>query len=112
MSKKPILQGEQMKKLHKIILLFSFMGTIAHSACAVYSCNDTIEYAMQRYTGKTIGRVGDFEKTIKMTKESEKLYSELLLTEQRELAKLLARVSLENLYIAELKERSAKQTNP
>jgi len=99
--------------MKKIILgcCFVLLPHTLFADCAVFSCNSTIAYAIDRYSDKTTLRLNDYGKTITASKKSEELYAKVTKEQNRGLAKLLERVVLENLnikaIIAELRETKA-----
>jgi len=81
------------------IFLLSWMILSVHLSadCLVYSCDNTIRYAMQRYSNKTVNRLNDYKRTIDGSTKSETVYVRVLQEQNRELLKLLARVQIENI---------------
>lgn len=93
----------------KRILLAGTLPVAIQAGCVVYSCDKTISYAIGRYGEKIVKRLDDYKKTIAASTRSDQLYGKVLDEQNRELVKLIARSSLENIYIKEMTLPSNRQ---
>lgn len=86
-----------------------FFSVSAYAGCAKFSCDGTISYAIGRYSERTVKRLDDYKKTIRVSKESDELYGKVLDEQNRELAKMIARSMIEAIYIKQIVLLSSRE---
>lgn len=84
-----------MKKLYLVgVLLTLFIGAL-NATCLTYSCDGSIKYAMEKQRKALKNRLGDFEKTIKSLRKTQKSLNKVCVLENYEISRLRARKDME-----------------
>lgn len=99
--------------VHTLFFMMMISSVSVQAGCLVYSCDSTIRYAIGRYSDKTVLRLDDYRKTIEASQKSEALHTKVLAEQNRELAKMLERVILENIAVNSIafESKEAKAMN-
>jgi len=77
-----------------VVSLFFSINIVDAYTCLTYSCDESIKYAVKRYSTKTTKRINDYRRTIDTSMKMEKIYHRVESEKLSELKKLSARLIL------------------